>query len=306
MSAPAPKCRACRRYGSGNYPHSCDIKHQLKAEPAGPGHDARHPFERRSAAKTEARGRVTRLRHSAAMPPAWSAGLGFVPSELLAVAAYIEAHIQSLNPKGNPASPTEKRSSRRRNTGVFLLYLRRFKLAAIKSVTILNKRWRVRAKDLLKFDPKKVLRQFHQHLNRSGVASIPGVLICQLDCEFDPVSQVFVFHIHCIGTETKVRALHRLKDKPSWGYVKTPTGSAPIVVKPIVDPVRKTAYMEKLFIQSKGVRTGNGKLERDKKGRRLPEPFHSQWLLWLFRQKNSDFRMLQRCRMLPCGHVGAA
>jgi hypothetical protein len=57
----------------------------------------------------------------------------------------------------------------------------------------------------------------------------------------------------------------------------------------------------KAYWPERAVRLANGKSKRDRVFQRIKEPFATQALLWLDRQRPGDIVVLHGCRLLPNG-----
>ena len=122
---------------------------------------------------------------------------------------------------------------------------------------------------------------------------MPGPFICFLHGEFEPTSGVYQLHFHGVTTADKAAALHRLK--AIAGYERTRTGAAPVRCEQVNDRPHQFTYMLKSYWPSRAVRLVDGERKRDRKGGRIPEPFHTQVLLWLDRQKLADMTLMNEC-----------
>ncbi len=164
----------------------------------------------------------------------------------------------------------------------------------LATFTAINSRWRLSAVDLDALDANTIHNRFRADLDRTGVLKVDGPLVAFLHGEFEASSGTFQLHFHGIATVEKTKALKSgLKSIP--GYRVTVTGSAGVQAKSICDRVRQLTYSLKGYWPEKTIRIGTNGPRRDRRHRRIPEPFHSHHLLWLDRQRLNDMMLVNGC-----------
>ena len=206
------------------------------------------------------------------------------------------------------ASSVQMRKLRERVLGGVLELLEPFNDAELVTFTLINKGWRVTAKELEALDPATIVRQLRTHLNRAEVSAVAGPLIAFLHGEYEPASGLYQLHVHGITTKAKSDRLRGLvwargREKRGWGYEHTATGAAPLRREPVRDRVRQVSYLLKAFWPQRTVRIAGGKPRRDRKPHRIGDPYHMLVLLWLYRHRWTDLALLQGCRLLPSGKL---
>ena len=207
-------------------------------------------------------------------------------------------HLESL------ALSFSMRALRLSAIGALLEGLERYADNELASFTVLNANWVFTPAELLTVSAATIKNQFLTHLRRIGVAGISGPFVAFLHREFEPTSGKFVLHFHGVTTNAKYRVLLSLsKDKSAWGYVATATGSPPIRSENISDRIRQFSYLLKSYWPQKGVRVVDGKSKRDRRGKRIHEPYASIALVWLHRQAPANIAVLQGCRFMPTGRL---
>ena len=141
--------------------------------------------------------------------------------------------------------------------------------------------------------------RFRTDLNRIGLTKVPGPFIAILHGEFEPRSGCYVLHFHILTTREKAELLKRLKAKPGTkafsGYTATASGAAPVVCKPVRDRGRQFSYLLKSYWPARAIRRIKGVNKRDRRVRRIPEPYASQVLIWLDRQRLRDLVVMHDC-----------
>lgn len=161
----------------------------------------------------------------------------------------------------------------------------------LRTFTLMNDRWVFTPEEFNHITATRIKRRLRTHLVRIGITADAGFLLAFIHGEFDPVSRLYTLHFHGITTAEIADLLQSLVGK--WGYVPTRTGASPLRRDRINDPGRQLSYLLKSYWPSKGVREMlNGSRKRDRKGRRIPEPYHTQYLLWMDRHRLSDLTVM--------------
>jgi len=205
----------------------------------------------------------------------------------------LEASVASGIPHRTLASSLEMRGIRQAVMGALLQAFEGYANEDLRTFTIINAQWTFTPGELDKVSATQIKKQFLTHLNRAGITTMPDPLICFLHGEFEPTRGHYVLHFHGVTTKEKAAALDRLKEIS--GYVPTLTGASPIRRPRVNNRAHQFTYMLKAFWPSKAVRDVGGVMQRDHEGRRIPEPFHSQVLLWLDRQRLKDMTLMNNC-----------
>ncbi|MHC2018956.1 hypothetical protein [Methylobacterium sp. CM6247] len=164
----------------------------------------------------------------------------------------------------------------------------------LRTVTVIYSGWAYTPATLDGVTASQIKAQFTQHLIRAGVTAIPGPLFAMLHGEFEASSGVFQLHFHIITTKAKAVALLRLP-KVVKGYTKTATGARPVRCSLVGNRIRQFTYLAKAFWPGKPVVLINGVPKRVHGYRRIPEPFGTQVLLWLDRQRLADLIVMNGC-----------
>ena len=175
----------------------------------------------------------------------------------------------------------------------------------LATATVINQRWIYTPSTLDGVTARQVKNRFRTDLNRIGLLKMPGPFIAILHGEFEPRRGVYVLHFHILTTREKAEALKRLRSrrgsKVFSGYQRTASGAAPIVVKPMRHRFRQVSYLLKSFWPARAIRRINGVDRRERRYRRISEPFASQVLLWLDRQRLRDLVIMHGCWSLRSG-----
>jgi|GEM_PF-1165559 len=212
------------------------------------------------------------------------------------LAERLERGVAQSVPPPTLASSLRMRAIREGLNGALLDAFAEYPDAELRTVTVIYAGWGLTPAELDGTNAAKLKAQFRQHLNRAGVFKVPGPLFAVLHGEFEPSSGRYQLHFHLVTTAAKAAALQEgLRAKTIKGYTVTPTGAAPVRRSRIGDRVAQLSYLAKSYWPSRPVIQIGGKLKRVRGPRRIPEPYATQVLLWLDRQKFTDLVVIHDC-----------
>ncbi len=153
--------------------------------------------------------------------------------------------------------------------------------------------WLIRADELSTIQPRVMLEQLRAVFNRAKLGQAGGWAYFVLDVEFIEHLDAYSFHIHGIATSRIARRFKALRHRPKFRW---PEGSAgaprrPIQVKRVTrgDAARVINYLLKSFFGKRVYRLEEGQYIRTKERVCIPEPRHSELLVWLARWSIDDF-----------------
>jgi hypothetical protein len=208
--------------------------------------------------------------------------------------AKLERGLTVLGPEPTLASSLHMRSVRLQVLTALLEAVSAYADDELRTVTVINSRWRLTPKQLRKVTAKSIKNQFRKHLERAGILDAPGFLIAFLHGEYEPTAGVFQLHFHLLTTAEKAALiLERLRGR--CGYQKTATGAAAIKRSKVNDRPKQFSYLLKSYWPERPVVEIDGKLKRVRGVRRIKGPRHTDYLLWLDRTDFSDIRLLNQC-----------
>lgn len=191
------------------------------------------------------------------------------------------------------ASSVSMRAKRRKFVGALLEAFEPYLKDDLRTATVIKRTMTFKPDELSAVSAARLRREFRANLVRADILDMPGPFVAVLHGEFEPTCGDYVLHWHILTTAQKARALHRLKKKR--GYVRTATGSNPIVVRRVRNRVRQFSYLLKSYWPERAIRQTESGAKRDRRHRRIAEPFHSQVLLWLDRHCLSDLVLMNDC-----------
>lgn len=177
------------------------------------------------------------------------------------------------------------------------------KRASPAAFTLLPRGLEVTPADLFTVQPSAITNQIRSQVNRAGADEASGWLVAGIHSEFDPTAELFTLHVHGIAARGMIDVVDELRS--TRPYCRRPPSEASddrvaqrirMTRKPLTDLPRPLTYLWQSFWPSKARGddsdddVGFGQLHRDK--RRIPEPYHTQMLLWLDRQRIEDMTLL--------------
>lgn len=152
---------------------------------------------------------------------------------------------------------------------------------------------------------KKALRSA---LNRAGAHNADGALIAFLHGEYDEATDRYQLHWHGWAAGGMIQVVRRLRIQKA--YISTEQARAGdtdgvrnrVVVsrKPILNPAYRLSYLTQSFWPSRATGVmpetprGKGGRFRVRGKRRLPEPQHSQQLLWIHQWRVEDISLVMK------------
>lgn len=174
--------------------------------------------------------------------------------------------------------------------------------AGVTFFTARPKELEFRARALKRKSARKFMKLLRTRLNRAGAADADGWLVAFLHGEFEPTSGRYVLHFHGFAAGGMVDVLERLRgtrDAPGWLYGGRLNRSR----KPITNLAYVLGYGFKAFWPCKriGPVGDDGKIKRNRFVARIPEPYHSQYLIWLDQQSVADMTLLMKLQVTRSG-----
>lgn len=161
-------------------------------------------------------------------------------------------------------------------------------------------------------DPTLLRRQLRMCLQRCGAnPGVAGWAFAYLDGEYNPQTDMVLLHWHVLATGDMIAVFERLKARLAYTSVRrakdSPDGVATRVhIKPVTAPLdpqnpQLITYCMKgsFYARRRGEKEKNGEAKRcsQQYRSRIPEPQHSQVLLWLDRWRFQDMMMLVNLRL---------
>jgi hypothetical protein len=166
--------------------------------------------------------------------------------------------------------------------------------------TLISSRWTTLGEDLRSLDPVKLLQGVRSDLNRAGASEADGSIFMGLDGTYDLRRSVFQPHIHGLATGSMIEVVDGLRRLKKFKPVKAGTAVQPPIHRPI--QVRRaqlvnlphplTYLMKSYWACPWHNEQGTASSIREGHLVRIPEPFHSDWLIWLDRWRLSELTLM--------------
>ncbi|WP_129586154.1 hypothetical protein [Sphingomonas montana] len=153
-------------------------------------------------------------------------------------------------------------------------------------------------------DPRRLNNQVRADLNRAGAGSADGWMLLCLDGEHDLRSGLFHIHFHGLAQGGMLEVLDRLRKqrryKPQPVSLGATGKTTPVYIcrKPLTDLPKPLTYIVKSYWPSRARGLGDSGTRVKPRPQRIPEPAHSQWLLWIDQWRLKDIILLVKLRVV--------
>jgi hypothetical protein len=190
---------------------------------------------------------------------------------------------------GSLASATNMRQLRINLTGALHDLHDRYPL---QTFTLIPHGWSIPAAELDSFDPIKRLAALRSLLNRAGAGDAQGFLIGFLHGELEPESQVYQLHLHGAVHGEMVDVLDNLRE----GLNRSDEIMRRLRIsrQRLCHLPHPLTYVLQSYWPCRriGPVGEEGEINRNRQKQRIPEPFHTQYLLWLDRHRLGDLNLM--------------
>lgn len=268
---------------------------RYRPRPSLPPSPAGYRFETRREAARRDRDLVERLTRASAE----------IPNEITARAARrLARRLQSSGWRltKSVVSHRRMRRYRQRIAGQLWQLLSGGWLQSASTFTLVPDGWTVPAAELNAVDPTRLIAGVRTDLYRAGAAAARGFLFAYLDGEYDPAAETYQLHLHGLVTGQMRAVLERLRQRPKYRSIRksAPDGRPGVWQRlrvsrqPLSDLPHCLTYLLKAFwgARATGDFGKDGVRRRVRQRRRIPEPYHTQHLLWLDRWRVQDLSLL--------------
>lgn len=178
--------------------------------------------------------------------------------------------------------------------------------------TIIGRSWEVAPEVLWQFDLTAALAAFRADLYRAGLAEAVGWLFAAWHGEYDPIANVFRLHLHIVCNAAMVPVIDRLRPMANYVFAQhLPDGSWDPVYRririnrqPLHSLPNPLTYLLQSFWPSRPILvTEDGRRNRVRQKRSIPEPYRSMVLTWLDRWSLQDITLLVGLRVTGQGLI---
>lgn len=156
------------------------------------------------------------------------------------------------------------------------------------------KRWAIPADKLREFDPKAFTERLRFHLRQCGAASADGFLLARVHGEFEPYAKEVWPHFHGVGTGEMLKVLKNLKHYYSTHDVEGGPRTKVMLRKAVSLP-EQISYIFQSFWPSRYRGPASDQPDetiRQRQKTRIPEPYHSEWVIWIHELKPYDLLII--------------
>ena len=164
---------------------------------------------------------------------------------------------------------------------------------------ILPTSWIIPAADLRLANPKDLLECLRADLNRAGATKADGFLFASLHGEYNPGDNCYHLHTHCVVSRGMIGVVENLRKIENTRLQKSANlnkGRPPVRIDswPLYNLPEPLSYAFKSYWPMKGYSDPVSGEPKRSKGCRIPEPWHSFYLLWLDRWKIEDLTLMMK------------
>jgi len=207
-----------------------------------------------------------------------------------------------------PASARHMHDMRRRIVGaVWKLVCDEKRRTHVVTATLIPRGLEVRPADLDNWTSAAILNRLRSQITRAEAIATEagnlrgakrGWLLAGMHCEFDPTGQLYQFHYHALASGHMIRVLDSLRAKPLYRRKTRDRVRDRVRMsrKPLNNLPAPLGYPWQLFWPNRargdGSDDGIGFNQLNRRKRRLPEPYHTQMLLWLDRQQIEEMTLM--------------
>jgi hypothetical protein len=226
--------------------------------------DRRHGFETPDAADRERLGRIASLRQS---PD---------PRALL-----VARRLASCERGARCLSPACPYCGGRTRIWFYAEIARLFDLrgsaaaANLQLITLVHEDWIHSKSELHSFDPQVLIDRVRHQFLRAGIPDVS--MFGAVHGEFDEQRTYWQPHLHLVAADMRRVHLDLIRNRY---YRPSPRVDRPMVVQPVINPARQISYLYKSYWPMK-IRYVTASGEKRSTFRRIPEPYHTQYLIKL-------------------------
>jgi hypothetical protein len=181
-----------------------------------------------------------------------------------------------------------------------------------QAVTIIPMTWEFKPAELGGVIPMLLLAALAASCYAKGAANATGWLMVHIHGEYDPIGQIYRLHVHGYAYGEMVDVVDRLRTLPNYktrrylkdGSVSPVYRRVQVKRKPPKNRLRQVTYRLQSYWPAKAIIiSDDGARKRARQKRRIPEPHHSQVLLWLDQWDIADMTLMIGLRVTKAGLI---
>ena len=168
----------------------------------------------------------------------------------------------------------------------------------VSTFTVIKRGWEFFPQSLETADPRELLAELRSDLNRRGASDASGWLIAWIHGEYDCSNDLYRLHVHGVASGGMVDVVDRLREGRNYVSLKGAgdgvTRRVVLSRKSLTDLPYPLTYCLKPYWPKKhvGEEGAPGEGKRNRQHLRIPEPYHTEVLLWLDRWTLADITLL--------------
>lgn len=213
------------------------------------------------------------------------------------LAAWLDQYAESAIPLNSRASARRMREHRIDIASLLHQLIDSSGLEAT-TFTLVSSSWTVPAHSLPSLDPNLILNGVRSDFIRARVDLSSGALFIAIDGAFERNRSLYQLHVNGLALGTAIAGIERLRALDKYQPSESCTATTlpiyrPIVVcrQPLTNVPSTLAYRLKHYWPCAWLPM-DGSTNRSRKEQRIPEPYHSQWLIWMDSCELSDLTLL--------------
>ncbi|KAA9013046.1 MULTISPECIES: hypothetical protein [Sphingobium] len=250
-------------------------------------------FETEEASYTEDEFRIGQLRRVARLYPSL-----FKKNYIRQLRRRLRKGVEGHRPDRTPASSIYMRNWRVRVVGWLWQLYADPRSAPVTTAHILPTKWILTPDELMRVSSKKLMKRLRSDLNRLGAKKADGFFFAFLHGEYNLDDGCFHLHVHCLVSKGMIAVVKRLKTVERARLRKTTNSvkRSPVLIrkKPLKNLPGPFSYCCQSYWPRKGYHDGvTGDWKRGKK-HRIPEPYHTMFLLWIDQWKLEDLALMMK------------
>lgn len=173
----------------------------------------------------------------------------------------------------------------------------------VSTLTLIPLGWALRPEELSKTSPGRLLKAVLADLNRCGAKDADGWLIGIIHGEYDPVRGCFQLHVHGICAGGMIDVVRRLRTRPKYRSTRRdnrtvqsePYQRVRVSRKPLTNIAAAVSYICQSFWPERStLQLADGTVTRERIKKRIKNPFHSQYLLWLDQWSADEIKIVRK------------
>ena len=189
----------------------------------------------------------------------------------------------------------------------------RYGAQKVRRCDVVKTSWSRDVAELGQQSAERLNAEFRSTLNRAGASKANGFLFAVLHGDFDPEKQAFHLHYHVVASPEMLAVVKAIRAKKRKGFFEekakrsTASVAQPVRIsqRAMDDVPYALGYLLKSYWMQKSSERRNGQTLKKLRGRgkRIGEPFHSEYLLWLHQCDIKDLILMMGVRIGKDGFV---